>query len=43
MTSKVKTTITQGTVDDSAKHLEQIQLEKQVVVHCCLLYTSRCV
>ena len=40
MTSKVKTTITQETVDDSAKHLEQIQLEKQVVVHCTYLPTT---
>lgn len=39
MTTKIKTTVTHGKVDDSAKSLEQIQLEKQVVVHCTYIPT----
>ena len=40
MSSKVKNPITHGAVDENAKHLEQIQLEKQVVVHCTYLPTT---
>ena len=39
MTTKIKTTIVHGKVDESAKSLEQIQLEKQVVVHCTYVPT----
>ncbi len=39
MTTKIKTTVTNGKVDDSAKGLVQIQLEKQVVVHCTYIPT----
>lgn len=39
MTTKIKKTVTHGKVDDSAKSLEHIQLEKQVVVHCTYMPT----
>lgn len=40
MTTKIKTTINHGKVDNSAKRIAQIQLEKQVVVHCTYKQTG---